>query len=413
MTTPYNPNPPTTLGLDEINLADPDFWLRDDYHDALTKLRNTRPISWHEHRDSGKGHWALLDYNDIVEVTRDWTHFVNKYGTRVQHDYGSGQIRPGTGVMSELDPPAHTKNRAQVSQAFTPRQVKKMEDYVRQQAERIVSEFSAGDEVDFVTEIAAKLPLEIICDVLGVPKADRPMLYDLTNRSLGDQDPEYGQSPDEGSKATLAIRADGVKLGAERLAKPADDLMSEIARIDYDGQKLTKEQLGGYFAILAVAGNETSRTAMSWGLHAFSKFPEQKRKFLEDPIGLGPSAAEEIIRWATPVRNMARTVEEDLEFKGVAMKKGQKLALWFASSNRDPRYFPSPFQFDITRDPNPMHSFGAGGPHFCLGANIARREVYVLFQELFKRFPNAEAIGEPRRLRSVSINGIKSLRVRL
>ena len=413
MTTPYEPNPPTTLALDEINLANPDFWLRDDYNDALTKLRNARPISWHEHLESGKGHWALLDYNDIVEVTRDWTRFVNKYGTRVQHDYGSGQIRPGTGVMSELDPPQHTTNRAQVSQAFTPRQVKKMEDYVRQQAERIVSEFSAGDEVDFVTEIAAKLPLEIICDVLGVPKADRPMLYDLTNRSLGDQDPEYGRSPDEGSKATLAIRAYGVELGAERLARPADDLMSEIARIDYDGHKLTKEQLGGYFAIIAVAGNETARTAMSWGLHAFTKFPDQKRKFMKDPIELGPSAAEEIIRWATPVRNMARTVDQDLEFKGVPMKKGQKLALWFASSNRDPRYFPNPFQFDVARDPNPIHSFGAGGPHFCLGANIARREVWVLFQELFKRFPNAEAVGEPRRLRSVSINGIKSIRARL
>ncbi|MFD5655864.1 cytochrome P450 [Streptomyces hirsutus] len=413
MTQPYEPNPPTGLGIDEINLADPDFWLRDDYHAALTVLRDERPISWHEHPDSGKGFWSFVDYEDIVEVTRDWENFSSKYGIRVHHDHGSGQVRPGTNIMIEMDPPEQTANRRHVSRGFTPRQVKKMEEYVRDQARRIVGEFSAGDEIDFVQDIAARLPMEIICDIMGVDPADRPYLLDLSNRTLGDQDPDYGVTPAEGTRATLAMREYGVKLAAERLANPQDDLISEIARIEVDGKKLPEEQLGGYFALLIAAGNETTRTAITHGMHAFTKFPEQKRKFIADPVGLEMSAAEEIIRWATPLRHMGRVLEHDVSYKGHTLRKGEKIAIWYAASNRDPNLFADPFAFDITRDPNLHQSFGGGGPHFCLGANLARREVWVLFQELFSRFPDAAAIDEPVRLRSVQVNGIKSLKVRL
>lgn len=413
MTTITDLNPPTDLGLDEINLADPEFWLRPDYHAALGKLRDERPIAWHEHPDSGKGFWSFVDYDDIIAVTRDWEQFSSKYGIRVHHDHGNGVVRPGTNIMIEMDPPAQTQNRKHVSAGFTPRQVRKMEGYVRDRARRIVGEFSPGDEIDFVSQIAARLPMEIICDIMGVEAADRPHLLDLSNKTLGDQDPDYGATPLEGNNATLELRQYGVDLAAERLKNPKDDLISEIARVQVDGQPLPKEQLGGYFALLIAAGNETTRTAITHGMHAFTLFPDQKAKFQADPVGLEQSAAEEIIRWATPIRHMGRVLQSDIDFKGHRMYKDQKVAVWYAASNRDPKVFENPFQFDITRDPNANQSFGAGGPHFCLGANLARREVWVLFQELFARFPEAVAIGEPVLLRSVQINGIKSLKVRL
>ncbi|WP_305094309.1 cytochrome P450 [Prescottella sp. R16] len=413
MTTTSDFVPATELGLDEINLADPDFWLRPDIHDALARLRADQPIAWHEHPDSGKGFWSFVDYDDIVAVTRDWQHFSSRYGIRAHHDAGSGQVRPGTGIMIEMDPPEQTANRKHVNAGFTPRQVRKMEDYVRNQAQRIVAEFQPGQEIDFVSDVAARLPMEIICDIMGVRSEDRPYLLDLSNRTLGDQDPEYGVDPMKGTEATLELRAYGVRLAAERLAEPGDDLFSDIARIQVDGKPLPEEQLAGYFALLIAAGNETTRTAITHGMQAFSMFPEQKALFLSDPVGLAQSTAEEIIRWATPIKHMGRVLTEDVEYKGVQMRKGEKVAIWFAAANRDPAIFPEPFQFDITRDPNLHQSFGGGGPHFCLGANLARREVWVLFQELFARFPDARAVSDPRPLRSVQVNGIKELKVKL
>lgn len=403
----------TDLTVDEINLADPDFWLRADYHAALAKLRDERPITWHEHPDSGRGFWSFVDYEDIVEVTRDWQHFSSKYGIRVHHDPDSGVVRPGTNIMIEMDPPEQTENRKHVSAGFTPRQVRKMESYVREQAIKLVSQFSTGDEIDFVEDLAARLPMEIICDIMGVDQKDRAWLLDLSNRTLGDQDPSFGRTPQEGANATMQMREYGVRLAAERLKHPKDDLISEIASIREDGKPLPAEQLGGYFALLIAAGNETTRTAITHGMHAFTQFPEQKAKFIANPVELEQSTAEEIIRWATPLRHMGRVLESDVEYKGIPMSKGEKVAIWYSASNRDPQIFKDPFNFDITRDPNLHQSFGGGGPHFCLGANLARREIWVLFQELFARFPNAEAIAEPVPLRSIQVNGIKSLKVRL
>lgn len=403
----------TDLTVEEINLADPNFWLRPDYHAAVAKLREESPITWHEHPDSGRGFWSFVDYEDIVEVTRDWQHFSSKYGIRAHHDPGSGVVRPGTNIMIEMDPPEQTENRKHVNAGFTPRQVRKMESYVREQAIKLVSQFSTGDEIDFVEDLAARLPMEIICDIMGVDQKDRAWLLDLSNRTLGDQDPSFGRTPQEGSNATMQMREYGVRLAAERLEHPKDDLISEIASIREDGKPLPAEQLGGYFALLIAAGNETTRTAITHGMHAFTQFPEQKAKFIANPVELEQSTAEEIIRWATPLRHMGRVLESDVEYKGIPMSKGEKVAIWYTASNRDPQIFQDPFNFDITRDPNLHQSFGGGGPHFCLGANLARREIWVLFQELFARFPNAEAIAEPEPLRSIQVNGIKSLKVKL
>lgn len=404
--------PQTTLCLHEINLADPDFWLRDDFHGALALLRKEQPISWHEHPASGKGFWALLDYEDIAEVNGDWETFTSKYGVRVYHDANT-KVRPGTGALIELDPPDHTVNRKRVNKAFTPRQVVRLEDYVRQQARRLVSELRDGQEIDFVDDLAAVLPFEIITDLVGVDLADRPRLLRLSKIGRSEQEPEYAGKPEIIQQAVLELREYGVDLAAKRLRDPKDDLISELAQVRVDGKPLDKEELGGYFGLIIAAGSGTTRTALSHGMQAFTLFPDQRRLFMSDPVAHERTMAEEVIRWATPIKHMGRFLTRDIEFKGVQMKKGQKIGIWFIAANRDPRFFEDPFRFDITRDPNPHQSFGAGGPHFCLGANIARREIWMLFQELFARFPNAQVISDPIRERSLQSNGFKHMQVRL
>jgi cytochrome P450 len=403
----------TDLALDDINLADPDFWSRDDHDLAIAKLRAVQPIVWHEHPECGKGFWSFLDYQDIREVSRNWQVFTSRYGTRAHHDPDQGKVRPGSNAMIEMDPPEHTHHRRLVSKGFTPRQVAKMEGYIRDQARAVLERFSPGDVVDFVTEIARPLPAQIIFDIMGVDAADRDDLIRMTELTMGEQDPDFMFTPAEGTRAMVALRDYGLDLARERAKHPKDDLMSELVQIESEGQHLTDAELGGYFALLVVAGNETTSTTIAHGMDAFSEFPEERAKLLADPDGTLVSATEEMLRWSTPVRNQSRVLTEDTTFNGIAMKTGEKVAIWYASSNRDPRLFDDPYRFDISRDPNLHQSFGSGGTHFCLGANIARREIIGLFEELFSRFPEASVTDGPHRLRSIHINGIKRMTVQL
>jgi len=400
--------------VEAANLADPDFWLGDTVHNDLARLRRENPISWHEHPESGRGMWSVVRHDDICEITRDVETFVNRHGVRPHHDADSpGLIQPGTGVMQTMDPPNHTVNRKFVSPSFTVRRINQMTEYVRTRASAIVEELPEHGTIDFVEEVAARLPMEIICDVLDIPAADRAHLQHLTNLALGDQDPTYGATPAEGAQATRAMREYGLALGLERRRQPGDDLLSIVAAQRPDGSALTDEQLAAMFGLVVAAGNETTRTAISHGMLALSEFPDQRVRWMADPEGLERLAAEEIIRWATPVRCIRRTVSRDIEYRGVPMRKGDKVVLWFASGNRDEDAFEDPDTFNLARDPNPSLSFGAAGPHFCLGANLARREVSVLFQALFSRFPEAHVVGRPTMLRSVLVNGVKSMRVEL
>ena len=404
--------PQTSLAIDEINLANPDFWLRDDFHAGVALLRKERPISWHEHQECGKGFWALLDFEDIAEVDKDWEGFSSKYGVRVYHDADT-KIRPGTGALIELDPPYHTVNRKRVNKAFMPRQVGEMEGFVRMRAHRLVSSFSDGQVIDFVDDLAAVLPFEIISDLEGIDPADRPRLLQLSKIGRSEHEPEYAGKPEIPQQAVLELREYGVNLAAKRLIDPKEDMISELAQVRVDGKQLDKEELGGYFGLMIAAGSGTTRAALSHGMWAFTQFPEQRSLFMSDPVAYERTMAEEVIRWATPIKHQGRVLTRDIEFKGVQMKKGEKIGMWFISSNRDPRLIKDPFKFDITRDPNPHQSFGAGGPHFCMGAHIARREIWMLFQELFARFPNSQAIATPVRERSLQSNGFKHLQVRL
>jgi len=402
------PTPTTTLDLDEINLASFEFWTRDDVDGALARLRRERPIAWHQHPDSGKGFWSLTRFDDVAAVTRDWDVFSSAFGIQVMTDPEDTE-RLGIRSMISTDPPKHTKLRSIVNRGFTPRAVARAEEAVRRRAREIVDAIAPKGEVEFVGEVASVLPVAVICDMMGVPEADRPRLLDLTNRLLGGGDAEYGGTKESLEQAGRELRDYGLWLGRSRLEHPQDDITTALVHAEVDGEALPPEDLGPFVLLLIAAGNETTRTAISHGLWALTRFPDEKRRWLENLDGHAATAAEEIVRWATPVMHMRRTVVRDTTFAGAEMREGDKVAMWYISANRDEAHFPDPYRFDITREPNHQGGFGTGGPHFCLGAHLARRELIVMFTELLRRLPDIQATGKPEKLRSNFIHGIKRL----
>jgi cytochrome P450 len=419
MAIELEPVPTTTLGVDDIRLGDLETWLRPDREGVFAKLRAEKPISFHAEPvpppevpiPQGPGFWALTRYADVMQVSRDPDTFHSAPSTTI------GDIPPEIaewlGSMINMDSPRHTKLRLIVNRGFTPRQVAKIEDSVRAQAKEIVDAVAPLGECDFVSEIAAKLPLQIICDMLGIPRADNARIFELTNKILGVGDPEYVMSLEELMGAGMELFQYGLAVAEDRLQNPRDDITSALMHAEVDDEtgthKLTASELGSFFLLLVVAGNETTRTAISHGLIALTERPDQRQLWIDDFKTVSPTAVEEIVRWATPVINFRRTATRDTVIGGQEIKAGEKVVMFYNSANRDERAFPNPFRFDVTRTPNEHVGFGAGGPHFCLGANLARREITVMFEELFRRLPDIEVSGEPAMLQSSFIHGIKRM----
>jgi len=291
--------------------------------------------------------------------------------------------------------------------------LKQVEDSVQRSAAAIVDDVIALGECDFVTEVAAKLPLKIICDMMGVPESDYETVFTRSNVILGAGDPEY--TP-EGTDIVGALLTAGYELsemvkelGKYRRENPTDDLTSALVNASVDGEQLTDEELGSFFILLVVAGNETTRNAISHGLEQLTLHPDQRAIWAADFDGVAPTAVEEIVRWASPVIFMRRTATRDAELGGKAIKTGDKFLLYYASANRDEAVFDDPYRFDLRRTPNDHVGFGGPGPHFCLGAHLARREITVMYRELFRRVPDIEMTEDPSRLLSSFINGIKHL----
>lgn len=301
--------------------------------------------------------------------------------------------------------------RLVVNKAFTPKLVAKIEDYVHTVARDCVAGIAEQGTCDFVTEVAAPMPLRIICDMMGVPEADRGYISEQSNHLTGDLDPEYNTSAFDIVSAGFKLADYGKQLAADRVKQPGDDLTTALVQAEYDGHRLTDEEIGGFFALLCAAGNETTRNAISHGLLELSRRPDQKALLLSDPERYLPTAVEEIVRYASPVTHMRRTVTEQVELPSGrhTFEPGDKVVLWYRSANHDEDAFDRPEEFDITRSPNEHVGFGAGGPHFCLGAHLARREIRVLFEELFRMLPDIHASGEPAMLRSSFLHGIKHL----
>jgi methyl-branched lipid omega-hydroxylase len=402
--------PATTLAVDEINPGSFDFWLRDDTHGAMAKLRKERPIAWHQHPDSGKGFWSVTRYDDIAAVTQDWETFSSAFGMQVRTDVAAAASLEKVRSMIVTDPPKHTRLRTLVNRRFSPKMMGKVESSVRERARNIVDAIAPKGHVDFVAEVASVLPLAIICDLMGIPAADRGRVMELTSRHLGGGDPDFGGTMRSIQEAGEALRDYGLWLARQRLAHPEDDLTTALVHAEVDGAPMPPEDLGPFFLLLAAAGNDTTRAALSHGICALTDCPEQKQRWLTDLEGYGPTAADEIVRWASPVLHMRRTLTRDATWKGFDMHEGDKVAMWYVSANRDEERFTNPHELDIGRKPT-HGAFGTGGPHYCLGAHLARIEIIGLFTELLRRLPDIAVTGKPERLRSNFVHGIKRLPV--
>jgi cytochrome P450 len=406
------------LSVDEIQLSEPAFWARpwEQREGAFATLRAERPVAFHEEWDfgilpKGPGYWSLTRHADILEASRTPEVFCSGKGSNVG-DLPQ-EFNEFFGSMINMDDPRHARLRRIVSRGFTPRMLQKVERDVRATAKEIVDAVIDKGSCDFVEEIAAALPLKIICEMMGIPPSQYKFVFERTNVILGPGDPDY--VPDLGNviPALLQAGADLAQLvqdlGRHRLEHPTDDLTSMLVNAEVDGERLTDAELGSFFVLLAVAGNETTRNAISHGMKALCDYPEQRAVWARDFERIAPSAVEEIVRWATPVIHFRRTATRDTEIGGQKIGEGEKVVLWYCSGNRDEDVFDQPFRFDVTRSPNEHAGFGGPGPHFCLGANLARREITVMFRELFQRLPDLQISGEPARLASFFIHGIKRM----
>jgi cholest-4-en-3-one 26-monooxygenase len=316
-------------------------------------------------------------------------------------------------MMLMMDAPDHTRYRKLVNRGFTPRQIKSLEPVLRSMTVRIIDDALAKGDVDFVVDVAAELPLQAIAELIGVPQEDRHKIFDWSNRMIGSEDPEYAESQERLMEAQIEMFMYANALAEQRRAEPRDDIVTALLEADMEGDELTVADFNMFFLLLAVAGNETTRNAIAHGMNAFLDNPSQYEELVASPEALVPSAVEEILRWASPVLYFRRNVTADTSLRGIPLSEGDKVTIWYVSANRDEDVFDDPFRFDIHRSPNPHIAFGGGGPHFCLGANLARLELQLMFEELARRVPRIERLGDPDRLRSNFIGGIKHLPVRL
>ena len=323
--------------------------------------------------------------------------------------------------MLDMDPPPHNALRAIVNRDFTPRAVRVFTERIRELFDGVLGEALEKGEVEFVEDVAAKLPMRVFAEMLGAPESDHRYLVELGDRMLGQDDPEYAIDPEVAeanrhlpfsNPAALEMFEYGRKLAGERRGCPRDDIVTKLVEAEIDGRPLTQHEYDVYFLLLSVAGNETTRHSISQGVLALIENPEQLQRLRDDPELL-PLAANEILRWATPVHHFRRTATTEVEFGGKTIRENDKLATWYISGNFDEEVFDRPYEFDVGRDPNPQMTFGPGGPHFCTGAHLARLEIEIVFTEMVRRVASFELAGEPERLQSNFFNGIKRMPLRL
>ncbi|MGA1566323.1 MAG: cytochrome P450 [Ilumatobacteraceae bacterium] len=396
------------------------FWLapRSERIEAFRTLRDTPGLPKYPERflegspfPPGPGYFAVTRYDDVWAASRNPELFCSGHGSNIV-DLPQ-ELNEFYGSMINMDDPKHFRLRSIVSKGFTPRHVTDLEDLIRAKCIEIIDRMVAANPdgtADFVHEFAGPLPLEIICEMMGIPESDYASVFEWTNTILGASDPEFGGTYERLMEVSLEIFAYAQALGESRRADPRDDITSALMAAEVDGDRLSPQEFGSFFILLVVAGNETTRNALTHGLKALTENADQRQLWFADYDAHSRTAIEEIVRLATPVIHFRRTVTADTELGGQQLHAGDKVVLFYSSANRDERVFTDPDRFDVTRALQPQQvGFGAGGPHFCLGANLARRELTIAFDELHRRLPNLRSVGEPDYLQSNFINGIKRL----
>ena len=408
---------------DEINLSDLDFWRRpwEEREYAFATLRRERPISFYDEPvvegtafalPKGAGYYALTRYRDIATVSRHPEVFLSGPGAISPFDLPPEMVEYFSGLIS-TDNPRHTRLRRIIANAFNPQNIRRVEESITQVADRVLTRAIDSGTGDFMTDIAAPLPLEIICSMMGVPPSEHATVLECSNVILSNGDHEYVPEGTDPVVALLeaggALNAIMQEIGKFRLVHPVDDITSALVNAEIESERLTQQELASFFVELVIAGTETTRTAIGHGLLALTEYPDQKARLLSDFDVLVKTGTNEIVRWATPIIWMRRTLATDYTLSNVRLKAGDKVLLFYNSANRDEEAFDDPYLFDVGRSPNDHYGFGAPGPHFCLGTHLARREITVMWRSLLARTPRIHATGEPSRLESNFVNGIKHL----
>ncbi len=394
-----------------VQLDVPETYLSGPPHDFFDHLRRDAPVYWHESDRYPPGFWVCTRYSDVIAIERDVKTFSSARGGALLEDQGEGTEL----MMLNQDPPQHTRLRNLVARGFTPKVIKQMEPHIREAAKVIVDRQMGNDDViDFVPNFAAELPLVVIAELLGVPYEDRHKLFEWSNRLVGNSDPEYNSgSPEEAMEASMELYMYAQSLADARRERPMDDIVTTLISAELDGEQLSDIEFNVFVLLLAVAGNETTRNLISGGMLTLLQHPEQRERVLADVPGTLDTLVDEMLRYVSPVMYFRRTVMTDTELHGVPLKQNEKITVWYGAANRDEDVFPDAHHFDVTRAPNEHIAFGGRGPHYCLGTALAKMEIKVMFSEMLARIPDMKLAGEPQRLASNLINGIKHLPVTL
>lgn len=398
-----------------FDFTDPDIYAERVPVEEFAQVRAAAPIWWNEQAPgtgggfNDGGYWAVTKLNDVKEISRRsdvFSSYENGVIPRFSNDMQREDIEVQRFVMLNMDAPHHTRLRKIISRGFTPRAVGRLQDELQERAQKIAATAAAAGTGDFVEQVSCELPLQAIAGLLGVPQEDRGKLFDWSNEMTGTDDPEFAHVDPKMSSAELIMYA--MKMAEDRAKNPGEDIVTQLIEADLDGEKLSDDEFGFFVVMLAVAGNETTRNSITHGMIAFSENPEQWELYKKERPD---TAADEIVRWATPVTTFQRTALEDYELSGVKIKKGDRVLMFYRSANFDEEAFEDAHKFNIMRSPNPHVGFGGTGAHYCIGANLARMTINLIFNAIADHMPDLKPVSSPERLRSGWLNGIKHWQV--
>ena len=413
------------LSLDDVELNDLDTWERGVPYDWLALLRRDAPVFWQPEVE-GRGYWAITRYDDVVAISKDWETFSNELGGTSLQDLTPEELEARKSML-DTDPPPHTRMRAIVNKGFTPRVINEYEARIRELARGILEQAFQQDAFDFVDDVAAEIPMWVFSEIMGLPVDDRKLIIELGDKILGNTDPDVVGEKFVVERAlrdpklrmlpfsspfSLELIDYGRKLGEARRREPREDVTTRLVEAELDGSRLSEQEFGTFFILLTTAGNETTRHTISLGLVDLLAHPDELERLVADP-SLAGTAADELLRRAHPVHHFRRTATRDVELHGTTIAKGDKVAIWYAGANYDESKFADPYRLDVGRAPNRHVTFGLGGPHFCLGAHLAKLEIQIWLEEMARYLRRLELAGDPVRLRSNFFNGVKRLPVKV